>query len=281
MNDFGDLCYCKLNNGGNNKKKCYFKLLLNLMNCKNYYSKLQSTVLVNQIEVLHWYILVGWRVMLDDPMSDLFLRQWWSYTPTFICCSGHDKFGFQYHKPSIKTKKIKKNKYRPHPDKKLYLCNDHILDKKNRIIYYYCEHTTSECNAYEYEIFDYNKRTVETDKYTLVVDKKMVKNIDNYIVESDKYILEKNILASTNKNNQKCKHLNPNKKLCNNKLIAINYKNEIHFLCIKHHYKYIKTQYSKFKDDDVEFLRIILQPKTDFLIYQSIMSKISFKNLFC
>jgi hypothetical protein len=282
MNNFEDLCYCKLNNGGANKKRCYFKLLLNLMKCTNYFSKLQCTVSVDQIEVLHRYILVGYRAMLDDPMSDLFFRQWWSYTPTFICCSGHDKFGFQCNKPSIKTQKIKKDKHRPHPDKKLYLCNDHILDKKNRIIYRHCEHTVSLCNGDGYnaywrdDIFDYNKRLVKTNKYDLVVDKKMVKNIDNYIVEFDKYISEKNILASTNKNNEKCKYLDPNKKLCNHKLIAIDYENEIHFLCIKHHYKYIKSQYSKFKDDDIEFLRTILQPKTDLLTYQAIMSKISF-----
>jgi hypothetical protein len=88
--------------------------------------------------------------------------------------------------------------------------------------------------------------------------------------------IEKQIYNQINQNNEKCKYQKPNKDPCPNCLFPIDYENEIHFLCIKHHYKYIKSQYSKFKDDNVEFLRTILQPKTDLLTYQSIMSQINF-----
>jgi hypothetical protein len=62
--------------------------------------------------------------------------------------------------------------------------------------------------------------------------------------------------------------------------VRMTYNNEEQLFCIKHHCKNIKNLVNKLQETDIEFLRKILQPKTDLVTYQSIMSKIILSKCF-
>jgi hypothetical protein len=247
-----NLCSCGSNNGGDKQKRCYFKLLMNLMN-QRYYSKLQSHIQSDQIDLEHQNQILGQGAMSDI----LTIHQWkqrFGKSLRIKCCKAHDKFGYQCTKPVVRLSFIKKGK---EPYIPLYRCCDHIAYPPTKWEKFENNHL-GECVSYLYACH-----------HDLSVCHKYKKNID----------IKKNINYQINKNNGRCKHQKPNKDPCRNCLFPIDYKNEIHFLCIKHHYKYIKSQYSLFKAEQVEFLRTILQPKMDLLTYQAIMSKISFLKL--
>jgi hypothetical protein len=81
-----------------------------------------------------------------------------------------------------------------------------------------------------------------------------------------------NIFDTNIKKVHKCQYL----EICQNVTVPIDYHCKIHFYCLKHHCKYLKSRYNEFKEEDIEVMRQLLQPRLDLLSYQMIMSKVRF-----
>jgi hypothetical protein len=257
-----NLCSCSPNTGGDKQKRCYFKLLMDLMN-QRYYSKLKSHVQSDQIDLQHQNILFSFDKVLCsltlDEIMDRFDR-----SPRIKCCNAHDKYGFQCTKPVLDYALVKKGKGSYIP---LYRCYDHISNPPNKWEEYIFR---------RYKFWS-GPKICQCDINKIVFKDRFC--IHDFHICNERKKCAKITLDQINRNNGSCKHQKPNKNPCPNSIFLIDYKNKIHFLCIKHHYKYIKSQYSLFKAEQVEFLRTILQPKMDLLTYQAIMSKISFLKL--
>jgi hypothetical protein len=96
-----NLCSCKSNNESDKQKRCYFKLLMELMD-HNYYLRIGGYVQSDQIDLRHLELLIC-TCELFYLLSMKSNNKGFSRSSIIHCCNAHDKFGFQCNKPVLKT----------------------------------------------------------------------------------------------------------------------------------------------------------------------------------